>query len=75
MKKSIIASIILGIGIVFTIIIFQISGTCYPKGVEIDFDLRELESGSMGYASCLDLQKKIENFNQRCDPDFSEIRC
>jgi len=43
--------------------------------MEIEFDLKDLKSGSMEYATCLSLQNKIEIFNQKCDPDFSAIRC
>ncbi|HSD04594.1 MAG TPA: hypothetical protein VLB45_02450 [Nitrosopumilaceae archaeon] len=75
MQKPVIISIILGVGIVSAIVIFQASSICYPKRVEIDFDLKELESGSMEYSSCLDLKHRIGIFNQKCDPDFNEIRC
>ena len=75
MQKSITASIILGIGIVSVLVIFQTSNICYPKSIEIDFDLKELESGSTEYSNCLDLKNRIEIFNQKCDPDFNEIRC
>jgi hypothetical protein len=75
MKKSIIISVALGVAIVSGLIFFQISNICYPKRVEIEYDLKDLESGSMDYASCLNLQNKIEIFNQKCDPDFNEIRC
>lgn len=75
MQKSIIASIILGIGIVSVLVIFQTSSICYPKIIEIDFDLKELESGSKEYSICLDLKNRIEIFNQKCDPDFNEIQC
>ena len=75
MQKSVIISIILGIGIVSAIVIFQTSSICYPKRIEIAFDLKELESGSMEYSSCLDLKHRIEIFNQKCDPNFNEIQC
>ena len=75
MKKSIVISVSLGVIIIFGLVFFQISNTCYPKRVEIEFDLKDLESGSMEYVTCLRLQNKIEIFNQKCDPDFSAIRC
>ena len=65
----------LGVAIVSGLIFFQISNICYPKRVEIEYDLKDLESGSIDYASCLNLQNKIEIFNQKCDPDFNAIRC
>ena len=75
MKKSIIISIILGVAIVSGLVFFQVSNICYTKSVEIEYDLKDLKSGSMEYAACLDLQNKIEVFNQKCDPDFNAIRC
>ena len=75
MKKSIVISIALGITIVSGLIFFQISNICYPKRVEIEYDLKDLESGSIDYSSCLILQNKIEIFNQKCDPGFNAIRC
>jgi hypothetical protein len=75
MQKSVIVSVALGVGIVSAIIFFQAYSVCYPKSVEINFDLKELESGSMEYTNCLDLKNRIEIFNQKCDPDFTEIRC
>ena len=75
MKKSIVISVVLGVTIVSGLIFFQISNICYPKRVEIEYDLKDLESGSIDYASCLNLQNKIEIFNQKCDPDFNAIRC
>ena len=54
----------LGVAIVSGLIFFQISNICYPKRVEIEYDLKDLESGSIDYASCLNLQNKIEIFNQ-----------
>ena len=65
----------LGVAIVSGLIFFQISNICYPKRVEIEYDLKDLESGSIDYASCLNLQNKIEIFNQKCDPGFNAIRC
>ena len=75
MKKSIIISVVLGVAIVSGLVFFQVSNICYPKRVEIEYDLKDLESGSMEYAGCLNLQNKIEIFNQKCDPDFNAIRC
>jgi len=75
MKKSIVISVALGIAIVSGLVFFQVSNTCYPKRIEIDYDLKDLESGSMEYSSCLNLQNKIEIFNQKCSPDFNAIRC
>ena len=75
MKKSVIMYVALGVAIVSGLIFFQISNICYPKRVEIEYDLKDLESGSIDYASCLNLQNKIEIFNQKCDPDFNAIRC
>ena len=75
MKKSIVISVVLGVTIVSGLIFFQISNICYPKRVEIEYDLKDLESGSIDYASCLNLQNKIEIFNQKCDPDFNAIGC
>jgi len=75
MKKSVVISVSFGVIIIFGLGFFQISNICYPKRVEIDFDLKDLESGSMEYVTCLSLQNKIEIFNQKCDPDFSAIRC
>ena len=75
MKKPIILSIILGVAIISGLVFFQVSNMCYPKRVEIEYDLKDLESDSMEYVACLDLQNKIEIFNQKCDPDFSAIRC
>ena len=75
MKKSIIISVVLGVAIVSGLVFFQASNICYPKRVEIEYDLKDLESGSMEYADCLNLQNKIEIFNQKCDPDFNAIRC
>ena len=75
MKKSTVISVILGVTIVSGLIFFQISNICYPKRVEIEYDLKDLESGSIDYSSCLILQNKIEIFNQKCDPGFNAIRC
>ena len=75
MKKSIIISVVLGVAIVSGLVFFQASNICYPKRVEIEYDLKDLESGSMEYAGCLNLQNKIEIFNQKCDTDFNAIRC
>jgi hypothetical protein len=75
MKKSIVISVALGVAIVSGLMFFQVSNTCYPKRIEIEYDLKDLESGSMEYASCLNLQNKIEIFNQKCSPDFNAIRC
>lgn len=75
MKKSAIISVSLGLIIIFGLVFFQVSNICYPKRVEIEFDLKDLESGSIEYATCLSLQNKIEIFNQNCDPDFNAIRC
>lgn len=75
MKKSVIVSASLGIVLVFGLVFFQVSNICYPKRVEIEYDLKDLESDSMEYSVCLNLQNKIEIFNQKCDPDFSAIRC
>ncbi len=75
MKKSVIISISLCMIIVSGLVFFQVSNICYPKRVKIEFDLKDLESGSMEYVTCLSLQNKIEIFNQKCDPDFSAIRC
>jgi len=75
MKKSVVISVSFGVKIIFGLGFFQISNICYPKRVEIDFDLKDLESCSMEYVTCLSLQNKIEIFNQKCDPDFSAIRC
>jgi len=75
MKKSVIISVSLGVIIVSGLVFFQVSNTCYPKRVEIEYELKDLESGSMEYATCLSLQNKIEIFNQKCDHDFSAIRC
>jgi hypothetical protein len=57
------------------LVFFQVSNTCYPKRVQIEYDIKDLESGSMEYVTCLDLQNKINIFNQKCDPDFNAIRC
>ena len=75
MKKSFIISIALGVIIVSGLVFFQISNICYPKRIEIEYDLKDLESGSMEYVTCLSLQNKIEIFNYKCDPDFNAIRC
>jgi len=75
MKKSIVISVALGVAIVSGLIFFQVSNTCYPKRIEIEYDLKDLESDSMEYSSCLNLQNKIEIFNQKCSPDFNAIRC
>ena len=75
MKKSSIISIILGVAIVTGLVFFQVSSICYPKRVEIEYDLKDLQSGSMEYSNCLDLKNKIEIFNQKCDPDFEKIIC
>jgi len=75
MKKLVVISVSFGMIIIFGLVLFQISNICYPERVEIEFDLKDLESGSMEYATCLSLQNKIEIFNQKCDPDFSAIRC
>lgn len=75
MKKSAIISVSLGLIIIFGLVFFQVSNICYPKRVEIEFDLKDLESGSIEYDTCLSLQNKIEIFNQNCDPDFNAIRC
>ena len=75
MKKSVVISVSLGVIIIFGLVFFQVSNICYPKRMEIEFDLKDLKSGSMEYATCLSLQNKIEIFNQKCDPDFSAIRC
>jgi len=75
MKKSVVISVSLGVIIIFGLVFFQVSNICYPKRIEIEFDLKDLKSGSMEYATCLSLQNKIEIFNQKCDPDFSAIRC
>jgi len=75
MKKPGILSIALGIVIVSGLVLFQVSNICYPKRVEIEYDLKDLGSGSMEYATCLSLQNQIEIFNQKCDPDFNAIRC
>lgn len=75
MKKSAIISVSLGLIIIFGLVFFQVSNICYPKRVEIEFDLKDLESGSIEHDTCLSLQNKIEIFNQNCDPDFNAIRC
>ena len=75
MKKSVIISISLGVVIMSGLIFFQVSNICYPKRVEIEYDLKDLESGSMEFVTCLSLQNKIEIFNQKCDPDFNAIKC
>lgn len=75
MKKSIIILVALGVVIVSGLMFFQVSNMCYPKRVEIEYDLKDLESGSMEYATCLSLQNKIEIFNQKCTPDFNAIKC
>ena len=75
MKKSVIISVSLGVIIVSGLMLVQVSNICYPKRVEIEYDLKDLELGSMEYATCLSLQNKIEIFNQKCDPDFNAIRC
>jgi len=75
MKKSIIILVALGVVIVSGLMFFQVSNMCYPKRVEIEYDLKDLESGSMEYATCLSLQNKIEIFNQKCAPDFNAIKC
>ncbi|MGI0003530.1 MAG: hypothetical protein ACRD91_04860 [Nitrosopumilaceae archaeon] len=75
MKKSVIMPVSLGVIIVSGLMLFQVSNICYPKRVEIEYDLKDLELGSMEYATYLSLQNKIEIFNQKCDPDFNAIRC
>ena len=50
MKKSVIISVSLGVIIVSGLMLFQVSNICYPKRVEIDYDLKDLELGSMEYA-------------------------
>jgi len=75
MKKSVILSVSLGVIIVSGLVFFQVSNICYPKRVEIEYDLKDLELGSIEYSTCLSLQNKIKIFNQKCDPDFNAIKC
>ncbi|MGI0082489.1 MAG: hypothetical protein ACREAG_04215 [Nitrosopumilaceae archaeon] len=75
MKKSVILSIILGLAIISGLVFLQISSACYPKKIEIEFDLKDFEAGSLEYTQCLDLQDRIKIFNQKCDPDFDRILC
>lgn len=75
MKKSVILSAILGVSIVSGLVFLQVSSTCYPKKIEIEFDLKDFESGSLEYTQCLDLKDRIEIFNKKCDPDFDRILC
>ena len=45
----------------------------FKKG-KIKFDLKDLESDSVDYAICLNLEDKIEIFKRR-DLEFREIIC